>query len=111
MRKRYCAFIGIAVGILLLQPNRPQATTFLTIAPDASGSSCYVADPGPNQLVTMYVVAKFSAGSTAFQFSAPVSPTSGLTFVGDQSQYYMVGSSQTTAVVSLDMCTTGTFSV
>lgn len=109
MRLGYCLVFAFVVAALL--PCRSRADGHLTFAPDPDGNSCYVADPGPNQVVTVYVVARNMTGVTGFRFAAPTPSNSGLTYVTDQSTFFTIGNSQSDVAVSFGACETGTFVV
>jgi hypothetical protein len=91
-----------------LSYSNAHANGHLQFAGDVDGNACEIADPGPNGLVDVYVLANGFNGVTGFHFSAPVPSSSGLQHVSDQSAYFMVGNSQTGIDVGVPFCQTST---
>jgi hypothetical protein len=85
------------------------ADGFLMLSGDPDDIQCCVQDPGANQFVTVYVVAKYATGVTGFRFAAPVPSASGLVYVFDQSAFTLIGNSQVDVSVGLGGCQSGTF--
>jgi hypothetical protein len=83
----------------------------IILSADPGGNSCSVADPGPNQLVRVYVLLKYATGTTGVSFAAPVPANSGLQYITDLSSYTTVGGSQSGTNVAFGTCLTGTFLV
>ena len=105
---RRCA---IAVLILILCGSISAQAEVLGFKADPDGNSCEIADPGPNGLITVYVLVRFSAGVTGVQFAAPIPPEAGYTYLAENCPYYPIGNSQSLVSFGLGQCMTGDFVV
>ena len=99
-----------ALALILALPTLSHATV-ATFAGEPNGEQCEIADPGPGGVVTVYVLMKYSLGAAGFHFSAPLPPGSGLTHVADNSQFVLVGNSQSDLWAGFGTCESGTIVV
>ena len=95
--------------VFVVLPGPLFASGFLELSGDPNEIQCCVQDPGANQLLTIYVLAKYAEGVTGYRFAAPVPPTSGLLYLYDESTFQLVGNSQLDVSVGLGGCQTGSF--
>jgi len=105
---RLCYRFLAAIAVLILFPAVARGGYVgiqLAAAPD--GYSCEIADPGPNGLVTVYVILRtfyYDTHAEGVGFSAPPPPNSGLTYVTQTSDYTVTGSPDTYAYVGFGQC-------
>jgi hypothetical protein len=111
MRPCYRFLAAIAVPVFLLCLSVPVPATaqgYLQLAPDEAGNVCAVVAPGPNELLTIHVLMRYSPGTYGIRFAAPVPANSGLTHIADISTFTLAGNSQSDLSVGTDVCLSGT---
>jgi hypothetical protein len=101
----------LLAALFSLSYSNARATIMLQLSADVDGEHCEIADPGAGGLVTVYVLVKYSDGATGIRFSAPLPPNSGLTHVGDNSLFPLIGDSQTDIAAGLGTCQSGTIEI
>jgi hypothetical protein len=100
------AFAILSLCVLVWSGAAFAQAGYIGLYTDPMGSDCNIVDYPVPMLVHVYVVMTGHAGATSVQFSAPIPPCNGMTFLHEDSPFITIGNSQTGVAIAFGGCQT-----